>query len=88
MRKGHPGSNQGEFQAIVARAKEHDRIVQNVSGELISAFHKSPIQVRPGDIITMMFRKVSKGWRKSKWTGEWSDMGYIYNNNINAGWEI
>ncbi len=91
--------HQGEFQAIVARVGGSKRgvlatgqkiqLLQNVSGESTTIFHhKSSIQVRSGDEVTMMSRKASRGWWRSKWTGEWEEICYIYNNSMNKGWEI
>lgn len=47
------------------------------------------IQLKRGDIITLSFKKESKGLFKKTWTGAWKGKPDILgNSNLTAGWKI
>jgi hypothetical protein len=71
------------------RAKWSIRLLTPQDEELIEFRSMSRLVLKQKDVLTISYRKTSKGIFKKKWTGEWdSRPRMLVNNTIKHGWIV
>jgi len=95
--------HQGVFQVLpaIVRSKERRGMGKNqpalwniriahANGEDLLSFKTfASLQLRQKDVLTLSYRKKSKGVFRKEWTGEWDpNIKLLTNHTINASWKL